>query len=304
MAAEKGNAKAQVGLSGCYAEGRGVVKNEIQSYKWALLAFANGLENGKVILDIHEKNLTSEQIEEGQRLAQDWESKHLISEIIDEDNYSGEGLITSNFKKYGSGFFITKDGYILTNHHVVRDCQKILVRTTSGLFIAEIILNDASLDITLLKISGDFDALPIVSSSSARPGTIVATVGFPNIDLQGLNPKHSKGEISSLSGIQDDAKQFQISVPIQPGNSGGSLVDEMGNVIGIVTAQLDQKIAIERSGAIPQNVNYAVKSSYLLSFLETNPQIRSNLIDPKNNKKDYVLMVEDVKKATVLILGY
>src|ERR1039457_7599797 len=72
-----------------------------------------------------------------------------------------------------------------------------------------------------------------------------------------------QGEIASLSGAGDGPRYFQISVPVQPGNSGGALVDEHGNVIGIVSAKLDEAAALTASGSLPENVNYAVKSSLL-----------------------------------------
>ena len=105
----------------------------------------------------------------------------------------------------------------------------------------------------------------------------MATVGFPNIGLQGFAPKLAKGEIASLSGAGDDARYFQISVPVQPGNSGGALVDERGNVVGVVSAKLSARAALATSGALPGNVNYAVKSSFLLSFLESVPEVSAKL---------------------------
>src|SRR5437867_8577582 len=110
-----------------------------------------------------------------------------------------------------------------------------------------------------------------------KPGDTVATAGFPNIGLQGFAPKLARGEISSLSGAEDDARHFQISVPVQPDNSGGALVDERGNVVGLVSAKLSAQAAVAISGALPENVNYAVKSSFLLSFLESLPRVSANL---------------------------
>ena len=95
----------------------------------------------------------------------------------------------------------------------------------------------------------------------------VATVGFPNVGLQGFAPTLAKGEIASLAGAQDDARHFQISASIPPGNSGGALVDERGNVIGVLMAKLIQQSAPATSGTLAENVNYAVKSSCLLGFL-------------------------------------
>jgi len=81
----------------------------------------------------------------------------------------------------------------------------------------------------LLKADGRFAPLPIAASRTGLLGGTVATVGFPDIGLQGFATKLAKGEIASLSGAGDDPRYFQISAPVQPGNSGGALVDERGN---------------------------------------------------------------------------
>jgi len=87
-----------------------------------------------------------------------------------------------------------------------------------------------------------------------------------------MEPKLTEGKISSLSGGQDDPRYFQISVAVQPGNSGGALVNSKGNVVGVVAAKLSVRAALETSGSLPENVNYAVKSSYALSLLESVPE--------------------------------
>ena len=137
-----------------------------------------------------------------------------------------------------------------------------------------------------------------------RLGATVATVGFPNTGLQGFAPKLAKGEIASLAGAQDDARHFQISAPIQPGNSGGALVDERGNVIGVVVAKLSQKAALATSGALAENVNYAVKSSYLLSFLESVPEVAAKVKEPGTQARKFEDVVKAVEQATVLVLVY
>jgi S1-C subfamily serine protease len=132
----------------------------------------------------------------------------------------------------------------------------------------------------------------------------VATVGFPNIGLQGFAPKLAKGEIASLSGAGDDARYFQISVPVQPGNSGGALVDERGNVVGIVSAKLSARVALAESGALPENVNYAVKSSFLLGFLESVPEVSAKLKEPETKERKFEDVVKSAEQAAVLVLVY
>src|SRR5262245_2866545 len=135
-------------------------------------------------------------------------------------------------------------------------------------------------------------------------GNTVATVGFPNPGLQGFAPKLTRGEIGSLAGLQDDARYFQISVPVQPGNSGGALVDEHGNVIGVVSAKLSAKTALLTSGALPENVNYAVKSSFLLGFLEAVPEVAAKLPEPNTTNIKFDDVVQRAQKASALVLVY
>ena len=172
---------------------------------------------------------------------------------------------------------------------------------------------DAANDLALLKITNaegrmkneeTFKPLSIVASRGVKLGGTVATVGFPNIGLQGFAPKLAKGEIAALSGAQDDARYFQISVPVQPGNSGGALVDERGNVVGVVSGKLSASATLKAGGSLPENVNYAVKSSYLLSFLESVPDVASKLKEVQTKEKKFEEVVKEAEQAAVLVLVY
>jgi TPR repeat protein len=304
-AAEQGLAMAQNSLGACYANGHGVVKNDVEGYKWALLAAANGDDKGKRFVSNLESRLSPAQRAEGQRLAQEWQARHANREADQGAERRPEAVAAEDEPKAtGTGFLITRNGYLVTNHHVVEGAGKVRVQTSAGLLDAEVVRVDDTSDLALLKVAGTFEALPVVSSRSARLGATVATVGFPNVGLQGFEPKLSKGDISSLAGIQDDVRFFQISVPVQPGNSGGALVDVKGNVVGVVSAQLSQKAALESTGTLAQSVNYAVKSSYLLSFLEAVPEASAEMPDAKTHEQKFEAVVDDVKKSTVLIIGY
>jgi len=163
---------------------------------------------------------------------------------------------------------------------------------------------DAANDLALLKAEGKFTPLHVPSSRAVKLGNTVATVGFPNIGLQGFAPKLAKGEIASLSGASDDPRYFQISVPVQPGNSGGALVDERGNVVGVVSAKLNTATALAATGALPENVNYAVKSSVLLSFLESGPEVSAKLKEPNVKEQKFEDVVKSAEQAAVLVLVY
>ncbi len=176
--------------------------------------------------------------------------------------------------------------------------------TEAGLISAKVVKVDAANDLALLKGEGQFTPLPMTSSRTVRLGGSVATVGFPNVGLQGFSPKLAKGEIASLSGPQDDPRYFQISVPVQPGNSGGALMDECGNVVGVVSGKLDVAAAVATSGTLPENVNYAVKSSFLLSFLESVPEVSAKLKEANTKGRKFEDVVRAAEQAAVLVLVY
>jgi serine protease Do len=101
-----------------------------------------------------------------------------------------------------------------------------------------------------------------------------------------------------------DARYFQISVPVQPGNSGGALVGERGNMVGVVSAKLNVAAALATSGALPEIVNYAIKSSFLLSFLESVPDVSAKLKEPSTKEMKFEDVVKAAEQAAVLVLVY
>ncbi len=300
-AAEQNDAMAQLLLGECYYLGMGVAKNYAEAYTWLLLAAGQGIELAKEYTTELENKMTREQIAEGQQLARNFKPRNAPSGESDSSNTS---IAESRPESSGSGFFITEDGYLITNEHVAGDGAQVRLVTAAGIIPAKVVKVDAANDLALLKAEGKFAALPVATSRAVKLGSTVATVGFPNIGLQGFAPKFARGEIGSLSGPQDDARYFQISVPVQPGNSGGALVDEHGNVVGVVSAKLSAKAALSTSGALPENVNYAVKSSFLLGFLESVPEVAAKLKEPNTTDMKFEDVVEQAKEAAVLVLVY
>ena len=300
-AADQGHASAQYNLGVMYANGEGVAKDETEAYKWWLLAGAQANESARNNIQVIERRLTPDQRAEGQRLAKVFKSRQGLSAG---EPVSREGVTESRPEATGSGFFITEDGYLITNEHVAGDGASVRVLTAGGILQANVVKVDRANDLALLKVEGKFAALSVTPSRGVKLGGTVATVGFPNVGLQGFAPKLAKGEIASLSGAQDDARYFQISVPVQPGNSGGALVDERGNVVGVVSAKLSARAALSASGALPENVNYAVKSSYLLSFLESVPEVSAKLKEPETKERKFEEVVKSAEQAAVLVLVY
>jgi len=227
-----------------------------------------------------------------------------LRQILKDTGSEPRSGVLSNSVGNGTGFFITEDGFLITNEHVAHGARQVRVVTSAGTIVAKLVKVDTTNDFALLKVEGRYAALPVVASRAVRLGSMVATVGFPNVDLQGSAPKLARGEIAALSGAQDDARYFQISAPVQPGNSGGALVDERGNVVGVVSAKLSARAALAVSGALPENVNYAVKSSFLLSFLESVPEVSARLKDANAKEQKFEDVVKSAEQAAVLVLVY
>jgi S1-C subfamily serine protease len=290
-----------------YSKGLGVPQNDIEAYIWFSLAAAQGGEDAARNRDIVAERMSRDEIAEGQRQTAAFVPHKETS------SSSSDNAVSSDSPRFsGTGFFITDDGYLISNYHVVKDAAKVRLLTSAGLIDAKVVQVDAANDLALLKANAEggmkneetFKLLPIAASRTVALGGTVATVGFPDIGLQGFAPKLAKGEIASLSGAGDDPRYFQISAPVQPGNSGGALVDERGNVIGIVSAKLDASAALAASGALPENVNYAVKSSLLLSFLESVPDVDAKLKAPNTADEKFSDVVKSAQDAAVLVLVY
>ncbi|MBX6375041.1 MAG: trypsin-like peptidase domain-containing protein [Acetobacteraceae bacterium] len=169
----------------------------------------------------------------------------------------------------GTGFVVARDR-VLTNQHVIDRCDRVLVRTADGRLLAAVppARVDRERDLAVLNVPGDpgppiaFRAAPPV-----RRGEGVVTYGFPLSGLLSSGPTLTTGEVSALAGLRDNPRQFQISAPVQPGNSGGPLLDRWGHVVGVVVSKLNAQRVAQHTGDIPQNVNFAVKGTEALAFL-------------------------------------
>jgi len=216
--------------------------------------------------------MTPEQISAAQKMSREFRPRSGFARNGEETN-----MAVIDPGSTGSGFFVSSDGFFVTPAHVLEGGTRFEVSLGGRSFAARVVLRDDANDLALLKCDGSFRGVPVRSSGRARLGERVSTVGFPNPDLQGQAAKFTAGSISSLSGPQDDPRFFQVSIPVQPGNSGGPLLDATGAAIGVIAARLDERIALTASGSLPENVNYAVKGSHLLAFLESIPNLESTI---------------------------
>jgi len=304
-AAAQGNAESQLTLGVMYWNGKGVLENYVEGYKWLLLAAMNGDKDAQWLKkDLREK-MTPGQIEEAQQKVN--RVKKIKGFLAEKENNNKDNNQTAeNIESMSTGFLITSDGFVLTACHSVGKAENVEVTYNQKKYTAKVIGRDESIDAAVLKIDGnDFSFLPIASSDAVKTGDAVFTMGYPQITLQGTEPKFTEGSISSLSGLTDNPQYFQISVPIQPGNSGGPLVNKNGEVIGLIVAKLNDVSSLLKTGSVPQNVNYALKSSFILSFFESVPDLSQKIkITVDDSPKDRSATIEKTNKSVVLIVTH
>lgn len=205
----------------------------------------------------------------------------------------------------GTGFFITKDGYMVTNFHVIEGSSAITVidPATKRELKATVEQTDPKNDIAILKVDAKTSAIALAPGFNSAKGAEVLTLGYPLVTLQGQEQKATFGRINSLSGLHNDARLVQIDVPIQPGNSGGPLLNDRGEVIGVVTATLSQIVALKASGSLPQNVNYAVKVDYIGPLLKLANIDKSKLAPVSSAKLSMPQIVSMRERAVVLVVA-
>lgn len=220
---------------------------------------------------------------------------------------SASGGLSSGTEKWSGTGFALNNGYIATNYHVVENAKSIKVQGVRGSFNTEynatVISTDKFNDLAIIKISDSrfngFGTIPYrVKTSTSEVGEDVFVLGYPLTTTMGDEIKLTTGVISSKTGFQGDISLYQISAPIQPGNSGGPLFDGNGNLIGIVNAK--------HRGA--ENVSYAIKASYLnnlvesassISLLPTNNSVSGMSLSNKvKSLKNFVFMITCSNSST------
>lgn len=225
-------------------------------------------------LNIPVKGKLHSVIETTLQMAKDFEAGNNIRSNPEPKGNAGGG-------SSGSGFFVSDQGHLLTNAHVVESCSQILVDGKK----AELVDVSGSFDLALLKTASTDKTIAVFSQTPAKLNSDVTAVGFPYAGiLGGLNV--TRGSVSSLKGLNGDGIMMQITAPIQSGNSGGPVIAASGKIVGVVVSKLDSDYISEKLGDVPQNVNFAIRGEIAKLFLS------QNQVEPLMSEKEIVLAPE------------
>lgn len=199
-------------------------------------------------------------------------------QLINDINGRGRGLNLNPAQVAGSGFLLTSDGYFVTNNHIVRDADSVYVQSNKGeVYKARVVYTDQTHDLAFLQLCDDsaFRTMPSVPYSfDARPvdlGERVFTLGYPREEIV-----YGEGYLSSSTGFRGDSTAYQVAIGVNPGNSGGPLLNEKGNVIGIISGKQTTS----------EGVSFAVKTNYLFEALNNIPADSLKGLPLKLNRKN------------------
>ena len=170
----------------------------------------------------------------------------------------------------GSGFFVSDQGHVASNEHVIGVCQKVKAYEEGIEIFLNILATDMVNDIGLVKGKFNNKNYLSIKAEGAELGEDIVVFGYPLSQTLSDSVKLTKGIVSSLSGLDNNYSQIQIDAAIQPGNSGGPVLNMNGQVIGIASAGLSKLYMAQKAAYIPENVNFAVAAPVLTSFLKAN----------------------------------
>ena len=182
----------------------------------------------------------------------------------------------------GTAFAVSRHGHLLTNHHVIKGCQEISLRFNGRDLYTDILSFDPVNDLALLKINRLFKNPYSINTENPKLMQEIYVAGYPFGDSLSTSIKITKGIVSSLTGIYNNFSNIQIDAALQPGNSGGPIFDNSGNVVAVAVSKVDLKFILNEYGTLPENVNFGIKSSVIKDFLISNNV--SNLPKPNTSR--------------------
>ncbi|SEO22521.1 trypsin-like peptidase domain-containing protein [Bradyrhizobium sp. OK095] len=204
---------------------------------------------------------------------------------------------------FGTGFVVSPNGHVVTNNHVIKGCAGDIKGNLTGeaAVTLRVVSSDANNDLALLQAPSTttFKDFVRIRDRSIRSGDSIIAIGFPYHGMLTSDFTVTTGIVSSLSGIRNDTRFLQISAPVQPGNSGGPLFDNTGQVVGVVTGKVDALRIVAATGNIPENINFAIKTGALRDFLDNSvvpyqtaePKAELKTTDIAGNARPYTMLI-------------
>jgi len=305
--AAQGDPSAQSYLGFVYETGLGVPQNYVRAHMWYNLAasrFPSVLQASRdQAINSRDKltaKMTPGQVAQAQAMAEQClRTKYAecgSPQVARQENKTAPPSASQNVST-GTGFFISANGHLVTNAHVVDGCQT--VRASRGGALRKVAADTES-DLALYLASEKPDTFAhLRGGRGPRSGEPVTAVGFPLSGLLSSDAIVTTGIISALSGLRNDRRTIQITAPLQPGNSGGPLLGDSGGVVGVVVSTLNSKKVADAIGDIPQNVNFAVSLGTLQSFLNANGV--QYLLDDSKATRSPADIAAEASRYTVLI---
>lgn len=201
----------------------------------------------------------------------------------------------------GTGFVISSNGHVVTNQHVIDGCGEIAGNLSGEAPLKlRLVSSDETNDLALLQAPSPFKEVAVISANSVQTGDGVIAIGYPYHGLLTSDFTVTTGIVSSLSGIFNDTRHLQISAAVQPGNSGGPLLDFTGAVVGVVAAKLNAIKVARATGNLPENINFAIKTGALRDFLD-NSAVTYRDTERRETNKETAEIAKKARGFTLLI---
>lgn len=335
--ADQGDAQAQYNLGVMYDRGLGVPKNYVYAYFWANLASSTGLKSAIALRQRLSRLMNPAQIAQAQEMSANWHPASLVPlgpnyrppasfgtfEPIGPDEPEPpmpEGFHPAEQNQEtpkqaasmqpqqqaqvqsGTGFIVSRKGHVLTNYHVIEGCTMIQCDLGGKATVLTLVQADTRNDLALLKLDiTQSSPLKFRDGKSIRAGDGIVVMGFPLPQILANQANVTTGSVSAMAGPGNDTRILQITAPVQPGNSGGPVLDMTGNVVGVATSKLDAIKTAQLTGDLPQNVNFAINAAAIRAFLDANG------VDYETSSSTKRLEASEIgelaRKATLLIVG-
>ncbi len=341
-AAQRGNPYAQYNIANMYAQGRGIRCDRSEAKNWYLKAAEQDLaiaQYGLGMLNATGTKPKGPDATSNHEVAIGWLYKSGLT-YLKNDNLKGarqahasisqlvsdhplaeqlsckiqskkqkhdarSSIATFSGAAFGTGWPISC-GYVVTNHHVVASAAEILLLDASGRTIkARPVFSDAAHDIAILQVA-DIGLLPPaipLATASIEVGARVFTIGFPRVDELGVTPQLTDGVINNLSGLENDLASYQTTVPVQPGNSGGPLLNMSGEVIGIVRSMIGVKHMQTGETRVFENASCATKIDRLSKILRKLQPAGAAIQTLPNQPDNLVALLKRLQKSILIVVA-